>query len=60
MDILQKTMFATWYLGYNAMPLIYIRGTNTYEAKHTPAGSFETENTKYFTALYVDPLDHRR
>lgn len=52
MDILQKTMFATWYLGYNAMPLIYIRGTNTYEAKHTPAGSFETENTKYFTALY--------
>lgn len=59
MGILEKTMFATWYLGYNAMPLIYVRGTNTYEAKHTQAGSLENENTKHFGALY-DWLDRTK
>lgn len=52
MSIGEKTMFASFYLGYNALPIIYVRGTNSYVTKNTTNGSTENENTKHFEYLY--------
>ena len=52
MSIFDKTMFASYYWGYNSMPLIYVRATVEYQSKHTPEGSIANENTAHFDSLY--------